>query len=310
MEVIELKNVIIEDIKKEYLDSIKLMPYDMTDIERNFAWQSKISGSKIKTVLNTPLSLLAYYMGWITTEELDHKLRVIPRMNYFRDYGKIMEPTIVEFFNQAILNEFSVNETDLILRDVLIDTAAVYKVRKVFAPNQRDKLYIKQDKRAFVLNVPGEEDSNIFMINIDGYTTNPDGSVKHLIEIKTKSGAMGEGYDSQSYFEMHIDQIAFYAKMLKPTDGAYLLVDHHSRGLKLHHFTPEDLAKHWEQIEDKIYLFANLYLELLKLRDDDNYNDTSLALQFVDLIVSDHPEDECITKKDLIGEINRIGGDL
>lgn len=305
MEVIKLENVIQEEIDKGHLDAVNLKAQDLTDTDRQFAWQSKISGSKIKSILSTPLSVLAYYMGWITVEDLESKIRSIPRMNYYRDYGSVMEPWIVDSFNTAIKNEFSDDPQKTILRDTLIDTSAVHRVRQAFAPNMRDKSYIKQDKRSFFLDIPNEPESNIFMINIDGHVTNPDGSVKSIIEIKTKTGAPGEGFALQDYYKMHMDQISFYWKMMQPTDGAYLLIDHHARGLKVHKFENIDLDNHWKTIEYELYLFAALYIQLLRLQNGDA-TDKQTAFDLLDLVESRDPEEECVNKKNIIEMINRI----
>ncbi len=312
MEKIELKNVIIENIPDDYLESVGFSGHEFTYADRVNAWKRNISGSKIKTILATPLSTLAYYLGWISEDDLDAGLRHIPRLNFFRDFGSVMEPYIVNMFNTAIINEHSDNPKLTVLRDILVDSSAVYRVRQEFAPNMRDKLLIKQDKRSFIMDKqdsPDGIDLTLFMANIDGYTSNIDGSIKSIVEIKTKTGADGERFELHDFYKLHIDQISFYWKMLKPSDGAYLLVDHYSRGYKIHKFTNEDLEAHWNTIKPAIMNFASAYMLLLRMANGEKSDEIlQEALDNITKLQGTSPTEECITSQDLITMVKRLGG--
>lgn len=299
------KIIKLQDYKDKYiqdktLEKLKLLAYDFTDIERADAWTKKISGSKIKDVSTRPLTTIAYLLGMITEEQWSHQIDVIPKMNLYREHGLIMEDIIVDRVNKCIKHE-GLDNPDLIkFEDYLTDFTSVPRIRNLFVPSLNDKVYIQSEKRSLVKT--GSKYIDLFMLNIDGYTENPDGSIKHIVEVKTKTGALGNDLDYAGYMKLHLDQITYYTKMLEASDGAILLVDHHSRGLKVHTFTMREINNNWKELSNKIKVVGmavagNRYKEPLE--------NVVNAIESIDWGEKDQ---ELITKEQLIAAIKSTYG--
>lgn len=247
---LKLDNYIEENINSEYLQSKNLEPFDTNDSQRQDFWRKKISGSKVKDVISRPLTTMAYLLGFISEEEWKGVLNFIPRMNYYRDHGKFAEDHIINMFNTAILNEGKDDDDLLKVKDTLIDFASLSRMRDNFFPAMNEKYFIKSDKRTFFRT--GKKYSNLFMLNIDGYTENDDKSIRQIVEVKTKTGALGNNVDFAGYMKLHLDQMTYYAKMAGTTHGVVMIVDHWTRGMKVHTFSQREIDNHWNEIKDKI----------------------------------------------------------
>lgn len=295
MKTIKLPDYKEKQINENTLKNLGFIANDFTDIERLDAWTKKISGSKIKDVSNRPLTTIAYLLGLITEESWSKPIDSIPKMNLYRDHGLLMEDIIVDRVNKCIKHEGDDNPDLIKFKDYLVDYSSVPRLRKLFVPSLNDKVYIQSEKRSLIKT--GSKYIDIFMLNIDGYTENPDGSIKHVVEVKTKTGALGNDLDYSGYMTLHLDQITYYTKMLKASDGAILLVDHHSRGLKVHTFTMREIDNNWEILAPKIEAVGKAVVgnrHKLPLKD---------VIESIEAIDWGEPAAEIINKEALINAI-------
>lgn len=299
---IELKHFYEEDIEPNTLVDLKLEAVEASDIDRQDFWTKKISGSKIKDITSRPLSTIAYFLGQLTEEEWSADIEVIPKMPLYREHGKLMEDIIVDRFNWAIENEYKDEkpgeQKELKLFDIIVDASSVRRLRRTFCPSATEKYYIKNDKRTMFRT--GNKYSSLFMLNIDGYTTNKDGSIRQLVEVKTKTGALGNDLDFAGYMKLHFDQITYYSILLGATDGALLLVDHHSRGMKAHTFTNREIRNNWKVISPKIKAVA------IVVAGTRNGEDLDTIIETIETIDWGNNEVDGITKESIINMVKLL----
>lgn len=266
MHILKLENVHVQQLPNEVLDKANIVALDENSVDLIDLWTKKISGSKMKDIVKRPISTIAFLLGLITKKEWEEELSHIPKLSNYREVGKHNEWLILERLNQAILNEWvpdvDEQETKLRISDLLVDNSAWKRVSSIFAPSATEKNYIFTDKRTFFLDKTKKQYADLFMLNIDGYTKNPDGSVKHVIEIKSKTGMLDNNIDWAGYLDLHLDQIVYYNKLTKATDGALLIIDHYSRGMKIHHLSQKDIDNRWSELNPMMNKVASAIIAI------------------------------------------------
>lgn len=260
-----------------FIKSMRLKGVNEDDLKRQkrLNWKLLISGSKIKTIKDNPLNVLIAYFGIVKIDDLTPHINQIKGIESMKQTGIIEEELVLTYF-ASVMNsmdtahyfengDYSYRMTPEQFLYNLQDSQ-INNFKAIFKRNQihgfKDTMYLNNSPES---------------LNIDGVVLDSDTcELDYIVEIKVKK----DNVSLSEVLDLHMDQVHYYAHLLKPKKGVLLLYKNSSRTYNYHIVSNQRLET-YEKETDTIKNI-NKFIQFYKVSSFyANKNDFEYKLAFV-----------------------------